>query len=263
MKRHIFTILGCVIFFTCTAFAGEKVHWGYEADNGPSRWGELNADWVLCAEGKHQSPIDLTGAKQENLEQMKLSIPVMDLKIVHQKEVLELLDNGHTIQINHDKGGTLEIGNEIYGMLQGHFHSPSEHTVNGRHYPMEMHLVFSSKDKKLAVIGLFIEEGQHNSTIDIILSNLPKETGQEVHHENVQVSFLNLLPKNQETYRYQGSLTTPPCYEDVRWFLFVEPIQLSSKQIKAFQKKFYGNNRPPQPLNDRTLLYDVVTQRKK
>ena len=157
----------------------------------------------------------------------------------------------------------LKIGEDTYEMQQGHFHSPSEHTVNGRHYPMEMHLVHSSKNKKLAVIGVFIEEGRHNAAFGIIWTNLPKETGQEVHLENVQVNSLDLLPKNQETYRYRGSLTTPPCYEDVRWFLFVETIQLSSKQIKAFQKIFYGNNRPPQPLNDRTLVYDVVTKTKK
>lgn len=263
MKRHIFAILGCAIFFTYTAFAGEKVHWGYEADNGPSRWSELNPDWVLCKEGRHQSPIDLTGAKQEKLEQMKLDIPLENLNIVHQKDVRKILDNSHTIQINSNIGGTLKIGNDIYELQQGHFHSPSEHTVNGRHYPMEMHLVHSSKDKKLAVIGVFMEEGRHNATIDIIWSNVPKETGQEVHLENVQVTFMDLLPNNQETYRYHGSLTTPPCYEDVRWILFVEPIQLSSKQIKAFQKIFYGNNRPLQPLNDRTLVYDVVTETKK
>jgi len=263
LKRHIFAILGCAIFFTCTVLAGEKVHWGYEADNGPSRWSELNPDWVLCKEGYHQSPIDLTGAKQEKLEQMKLNIPLANLRIVHQKNVLDVLDNGHTIQINPDKGGTLKIGDEIYELQQGHFHSPSEHTVNGRHYPMEMHLMHSSKNKKLAVIGVFIGEGRHNAAFDIIWTNLPKETGQEVHLENVQVNYLDLLPKNQGTYRYRGSLTTPPCSEDVRWFLFVEPIQLSSKQIKAFQKIFYGNNRPLQPLNDRTLLYDVMTETKK
>ena len=128
---------------------------------------------------------------------------------------------------------------------------------------MEMHLVHSNKDKKLAVVGVFMEEGRHNATIEIIWSNVPAETGREVQIENVQVTFLDLLPKNQETYRYHGSFTTPPCYEVVRWFLFVEPSQLSSKQIKAFQKIFYGNNRPTQPLNDRTLLYDVVTETKK
>ena len=238
----------------------DRAHWGYEADNGPSRWGELNRDWVLCAMGKHQSPIDFRGARLKKFDKMKLEIPAANLTIIHQTHVFDVLDNGHTIQINFDKGETFTIGNVRYELRQYHFHSPSEHTVNGRHYPMEMHLVHISKDKKLAVIGVFIEEGQHNNAFDTIWSNLPLETGQEVHLENVQVDIDDMLPENKATYRYTGSLTTPPCSEDVRWFVYVEPIQLSRDQIKAFQKKFRGNNRPTQPLNDRTLLYDVVSE---
>jgi carbonic anhydrase len=237
-----------------------QAHWGYETANGPSRWGELNRDWVLCAEGHHQSPIDLTGARQEKFDEMKLEFPSASLTIVHQAHVVDVIDNGHTIQINYDKGETFEIGNEIYELRQYHFHAPSEHTVNGRHYPMEMHLVHTSKDKKLAVIGVFIEDGRHNAAFDIIWSNLPQKTGQEVHLEKVQVDIDDMLPENKTTYRYSGSLTTPPCSEGVRWFVFVEPIQLSGNQIKVFRKIFHGNNRPTQPLNDRTLLYDVVSE---
>lgn len=237
-----------------------QVHWGYDAGNGPSSWGELNRDWVLCAEGNHQSPIDLTGARQEKLDEMKLEFPTANLTIVHQTHVLDVIDNGHTIQINYDKGETFEIGNESYELRQYHFHSPSEHTINGRHYPMEMHLVHISKDKKLAVIGVFIEEGRHNEVFDTIWSNLPKQTGQEVHLENVQVDIDDMLPKIKATYRYSGSLTIPPCSEGVRWFVYFEPIQLSSDQIKVFQKIFHGNNRPTHPLNDRTLLHDVVSE---
>lgn len=238
-------------------------HWGYEAGNGPSRWGELNRDWVLCSEGHHQSPVDLTGARQEKFDEMKLQFPPSNLTIVHQAHVFDIIDNGHTIQINYDKGATFEIGNESYELRQYHFHSPSEHTVNGRHYPMEMHLVHSSKDKKLAVIGVFIEEGRNNEVFETIWSNLPKKTGQEVHLENVQVDIDDMMPKNKATYRYYGSLTTPPCSEGVHWFVYVEPIQMSSDQIKAFQKIFHRNNRPTQPLNDRSLLYDVVSKIKK
>ena len=237
-----------------------QAHWGYEAGNGPSRWGELNRDWVLCAEGHHQSPVDLSGARQEKFDEMKLEFPTANLTIIHQTHVIDVIDNGHTIQINYDQGETFAIGNESYELRQYHFHSPSEHTVKGRHYPMEMHLVHISKDKKLAVIGVFIEEGRHNDAFDTIWSNLPNKTGQEIHLENVQVDIDDMLPKNKATYRYDGSLTTPPCSEGVRWFVYVEPIQLSSDQIKVFQKIFHGNNRPTQPLNDRTLLYDVVSE---
>lgn len=264
----ILTLNFCNISLSIAASAAQNIshqkvhqaHWGYDAENGPERWGELNHDWVLCAEGRHQAPIDLSGAEQAKFDEMKLEFPSAGLTIVHQTNVFDVIDNGHTIQINYDQGETFEIGSESYDLRQYHFHAPSEHTVNGRHYPMEMHLVHTSKDKKLAVIGVFIEDGRHNAAFDIIWSNLPQKTGQEVHLEKVQVDIDDMLPENKTTYRYSGSLTTPPCSEGVRWFVFVEPIQLSGNQIKVFRKIFHGNNRPTQPLNDRTLLYDVVSE---
>lgn len=235
-----------------------QAHWGYEPDNGPASWGKLNSDWLMCAEGKQQSPIDLTGARQKNLDGMKLEFPTAHLKIARQTHVLNPINNGHTIQINYDGGETLEIGPHPFALRQYHFHSPSEHTENGRQYPMEMHMVHVSRDKKLAVIGVFIKEGRHNEAFDRIWSNLPTQTGQEVHLENIQVDIDHILPENKETYRYRGSLTTPPCSEGVGWFVYVEPIELSGDQIEAFRKIFHGNNRPIQPLNNRTLWYDGI-----
>ena len=127
---------------------------------------------------------------------------------------------------------------------------------------MEMHLVHLSKDKKIAVIGVFIEEGQHNAAFDAIWSNLPQNTGQEVHIENVQVDIDDMLPKNKTTFRYSGSLTTPPCSEEVRWFVYADPIELSRDQIRAFRNIFHGNNRPVQPLNNRLLHFDKVRETK-
>jgi carbonic anhydrase len=91
---------------------------------------------------------------------------------------------------------------------------------------------------------------------------LPTQTGQEVHHENVQVDIDHVLPENRATYRYWGSLTTPPCSEGVGWFVYVEPIELSRDQITVFRKIFHGNNRPIQPLNDRTLWYDGIEKKR-
>lgn len=250
-------IIATLLAVGSLVYAGQDVHWGYEPDNGPASWGKLNKDWRMCAEGDQQSPIDLTGAQQKNMDMLKLEFPTANLKIIHQTHVVDAIDNGHTIQINYDGGETFKIGNENYALRQYHFHSPSEHTVKGRHYPMEMHLVHLSKDKKIAVIGVFIIEGRRNEALHKIWSNLPKKKGQEVHHENVQVDIDRLLPQNRATYRYSGSLTTPPCSQAVRWFVYAEPIEMSREQIEAGRKIFHGNNRPIQPLNNRTLLYDA------
>ncbi len=102
-----------------------------------------------------------------------------------------------------------------------------------------------------------------NKRIAVTEISNPKKTGQEVHLENVQVDLDRLMPENRATFRYSGSLTTPPCSEDVHWFVYAEPIELSRDQIKVFRKIFHGNNRPTQPLNERTLLYDVDFEIKK
>ncbi len=231
-------------------------HWGYAADNGPSNWAQMNDEWATCASGSSQSPIDLGGGISGDVPAAAMNFPPVQLHIAHQEHVLDALDNGHTIQVNYDGGETLNFGDESFKLLQYHFHSPSEHTVNGEHYPMEMHLVHKSDAGNLAVIGVFIEEGAHHAGFDAIWSNLPQTKGDSVHVEGVQTDIDSLLPAGSTSYRYHGSLTTPPCSESVRWMVMTDPIQLDSDQINAFREVFTGNNRPTQALNDREVLTD-------
>ena len=121
-----------------------------------------------------------------------------------------------------------------------------------------MHLVHKASDGSLAVIGVFIEEGSHNAAFDPIWANLPSEKGVETHFEEVTVNVDDLLPASPTTFRYDGSLTTPPCSEGLKWFVMTQPIQLSSDQIGAFTALIQGNNRPVQPLNDRSIMTDRI-----
>jgi len=237
--------------------ANHPAHWGYGPDNGPAHWGELSPEWVLCAEGLSQSRIDLTSAVSQPLEPLDINFPAARIEIIHQEHVLEEINNGHTIQINYDAGETLMIGSMRYELVQFHFHSPSEHTVNGMHYPMEMHFVHKSADNELAVIGLFISEGAHNRPFEKIWARLPGKKGETVHIEDFSLDIDDMLPRNRTSYRYHGSLTTPPCSEGVRWFVLAVPIEFSSDQINAFRKIFQGNNRPVQPTNNRQVKKDV------
>jgi carbonic anhydrase len=112
-------------------------HWGYGEGDGPDRWSSLKGDWALCASGTAQSPIDLHGTEDaSDLERMALDLPEASLRVIRQEHVLHPLNNGHTIQVNVDAGDTLTIGDQSFDLQQYHFHSPSEHTVNGTHYPM-------------------------------------------------------------------------------------------------------------------------------
>ena len=123
---------------------------------------------------------------------------------------------------------------------------------------MEMHLVHKSADSRLAVVGVFIAEGSHNKAFDPVWGNLPAQKGVETHFPSVKVDVDALLPTSRASYRYDGSLTTPPCSEGVSWIVMTTPIQLSSEQVGAFRRLIDGNNRPVQPLNGRTILTDAV-----
>ncbi len=238
--------------------AGDPV-WHYEGAEGPERWATLSPKFAACGEGRAQSPIDIanTVAATEALA-LKTNLMPGALRIAHHEHMADGINNGHTIQINYQGGDTLTVGSDSYELAQYHFHNESEHTVKGKHFPMEMHLVHKSAGGKLAVIGVFIEEGAHNAAFDPIWNNLPKQKGVETHYPSVDVD--KLLPTSRASYRYDGSLTTPPCTEGVRWIVMTSPIQLSAEQIKAFTAIIHDNNRPTQPLNGRPVLAEAVTR---
>jgi carbonic anhydrase len=237
------------------------VHWGYGEDDGPANWAALSSDYVTCASGREQSPIDIAGATIGEPIKLSKDYKPGSLKIIRQEHVVDVIDNGHTIQVNYDEGSNLQLGETAYELKQYHFHAPSEHMIEGRHYPMEMHLVHQSADGSLAVLGVLIQEGDHNPAFEPVWSNLPATVGKEVQHQLVMVNVDDLLPISHETYRYRGSLTTPPCSEDVSWFVAVQPIKLSTDQIAVYTSIFQGNNRPVQPLNNRTVFLDRVAER--
>ena len=238
----------------------EAPHWSYEEAEGPAKWSTLSANWKVCGDGRSQSPIDIDKIAKLDLPALKAEFKPASLKIIHHEHVADAINNGHSIQVNYTEGDTLKIGDQQYQLLQYHFHSPSEHTVAGKHFPMEMHLVHKAADGKLAVIGVFIEEGRHNAAFDPIWSNLPKTKSTEYHLENVKVDVSSLLPTRTTSYRYDGSLTTPPCSEGVKWIIMTTPIQLSTQQISAFRTIMKGNNRPVQALNGRSVVTDRIAE---
>ncbi len=224
------------------------VEWGYTEENGPNIWGQLNPEYAICAVGIHQSPIDLVNP-------IAVELPAMTFK--YQPTVLNIRNTGHTIQVAYNEGSWIEVDGTRYELQQFHFHAPGEHTVAGRAFDMEMHYVHQSEDGTLAVVGVLIERGSDNPTFASIWSNLPSVSGEMRSIESVTVNADELLPSTRHTYRYEGSLTTPPCSEGVKWFIITTPIEMSESQILAFETIMQGNSRPVQPLNGRELLVDV------
>ncbi|MDN5940239.1 MAG: carbonic anhydrase family protein [Nitrospira sp.] len=238
----------------------EAPHWSYEGAEGPAFWGKLSPSFLPCAEGHSQSPIDIATTSPASLPTMSGRFRPAELKIVHHEHFADAINNGHTIQVNYTEGDTLTIGETSYELLQYHFHAPSEHTVQGIQFPMEMHFVHKSASGALAVVAVFIEQGRHNNAFDPVWAHLPTKKSVESHFEGVQVNVDALLPKSNTSYRYEGSLTTPPCSEGVKWIVMTTPIQLSTEQIGMFTALIKGNNRPVQPLNKRMTVTDRLVE---
>ena len=225
--------------------AQEPVHWGYEGEEGPAHWGELSPDFALCSTGKEQSPVDIPALTSLNEESVAFN---------YRPTAVNILNNGHTIQVNYDEGSSIEVDSTKYNLLQFHFHGPSEHTLNGQYYDMEMHLVHQNAAGGLAVVGVFIERGSEKQAFAPVWNNLPTEESEPEMIGGASVNAGDLLPANRAYYRYNGSLTTPPCSEGVKWFVLSTPIELSGAQIDAFEAIMHDNNRPVQPLNERGFI---------
>ena len=225
--------------------SGPQPHWSYSGSDGPGGWGDLSPAYSLCSNGNQQSPVNLTAPQQAGLANVE----------THYKPVsLDILNNGHTIQVNYTAGSKMTIGHAEYDLLQFHFHTPSENTVDGKTYPMEAHFVHKSKDGTLGVLGVFFEEGNSNSALQEIWAHMPKKAEQHDKVDNVIINGRDLLPENQDYYRFVGSLTTPPCSEGVQWHVLKTPIPASSSQIKAFHDVIGNNARPVQKLGKRLLI---------
>ena len=239
--------------------AATTPHWDYE-EHGPATWASLAPEFATCGSGKRQSPIDIVQAKTAKVDVLAASYRPAELRVVHHEHVADGINNGHTVQVNYAGADALTLGGETFPLVQYHFHSPSENTVEGRQYPMEMHLVHKSAAGKLAVLAVFIEEGAENAAFAPVWSNLPKRKGAEFHLAHVTVDVDDMLPSDRTTWRFDGSLTTPPCSEGVQWLVFARPVAMSRDQIAAFRAVIHGNNRPTQPANGRTISTDRVKE---
>lgn len=223
--------------------AGHGAHWGYKGDVGPDRWTSLKPEFGACA-GKNQSPIDVSGTIDAKLKPVRFS---------YKAGGHEVVNNGHTIQVNIEDGSSIVVDGIQFSLKQFHFHSPSENHISGKSYPLEAHLVHADKDGNLAVVAVVFNEGKANATIQTVWGQMPKGEGNAV--LPTKVTAASLLPKGHSYYRYNGSLTTPPCTEGVRWIVMKKPMTVSKEQLAAFQTNLgFANNRPIQPVNARPVL---------
>ena len=212
-------------------------HWDY-SQNGPTHWKEFSK---TCGAGKHQSPINIQTGKTMSMNHS------YDLSMFEDiPSIAAVIDNGHSIKVTPKKGGAITLHGELFYLLQFHFHGKSEHTVDGKRYDMVAHMVHQNpKTKQLAVVAIFFEEGESSPILDSIIDNVGGE---------VEIDPQDLLPDDKaHYYHYIGSLTTPPCSENVQWYLLKTPKTASKEQIEHFRKYYVDNERPVQEVNERVI----------
>jgi len=229
--------------------SGGGSHWGYTGHEAPANWGDLSADYSLCKDGKNQSPININ--KSVTIESGDLQKINFDYKT----SASDVVNNGHTIQVNIKDGSSIKIDGITFSLKQFHFHTPSENQIDGKNFPLEAHFVHASAKGELAVVALMLEDGKENSIIKKIWNKMPHKAGSKAGCGLPSNLINNLLPKGRDYYRFTGSLTTPPCSEGVRWMVLKDYASISKAQVKEFLDIFHhANNRPVQPINARKVM---------
>lgn len=241
--KQIAPSLATLLFCTHALAVTPGTQWGYSGDAGPENWATLTPEFNSCA-GENQSPVNLQGFVEAELK---------PLKVDYKTGASEVVNNGHTVQVAYQPGSTLSLDGKTFQLIQFHFHMPSENHIKGQSHPLEGHLVHADKDGKLAVVAVMFKEGKQNAVL-ADLWNAPPAAGTE-QPASQPVNIRDMLPDDLDYYRFNGSLTTPPCSEGVRWLVLKQPIVASSEQIQALTDAVgHANNRPLQPVNARVIL---------
>lgn len=245
MKTAARVVLALITSTSLSAFAGDHASWGYVGADGPEHWGKLGHGFAMCDEGRNQSPLDLRSTVHAELPALSLDYPLL---------TSEILNNGHTVQVNFAPGGTLDVKGRRFELKQVHFHTPSENRIDGKSFAAEAHLVHADEKGNLAVVAIMVEEGAPNPALEAIDQAAPNHAGD--HHGFADGQRLSaLLPERRDYLTYSGSLTTPPCTEGVLWVVLKQPTSASRTQIATLSQLMHGpNNRPVQPLNARLIL---------
>jgi carbonic anhydrase len=250
-KTAVAMIFFCTLILAVHPTLGQEkpaagAHWSYLGPDGPDHWGDLESDFATCKVGRHQSPLDIKDAKEAELAPIHFDYKLSPLKIVN---------NGHTIRVNYEPGSSVTINGIALPLTQFHFHHPSETEIDGQKYDMELHLVHEDPAAgRGAVVAILIKSGAENALLRDLLSHAPGKAGEQVERKKVVINAADFLPADQNYYVFEGSLTTPPCSEGIKWYVLKTPIEASASQITAFAKLYPDNARPVQPVNGREVL---------
>lgn len=243
--RRISAALLATVLASGPALAEHHRSYGYGTDDGPVKWGQLQDKDALCERGDMQSPIDLARANARGN---------LSMSVNYKPGPLTVSNKGLTVQADFAPGSSMISGGATFNLIQIHFHTPSEHAISGKRYPLTGHFVHATESGRLGVLGVMFEEGAANAELAKILAAVPGTKSEPKAVAGKMIDPNGLLPADRLFYRYMGSLTTPPCSEGVNWHVLKDPITASRDQIAAFEKLMGDNSRPVRAINNRLVV---------
>jgi carbonic anhydrase len=226
------------------AHAAHPPHWSYEGETGPQAWAKLAPEYASCGTGQRQSPIDIREGMKVELEPIGFEYRPSSFKVT---------DNGHTIQANVNGWNSMRLQGRVFRLVQFHFHRPSEEMIDGKQFEMVVHMVHQDTQGKLAVVALLVEVGARQPVLQMLLNNLPLEKNSEIAVTSSSLDMNQMLPGDRRYFTYMGSLTTPPCTEDVLWIVMKQPVQATIEQLNLFSRIYPMNARPIQTTAGRVI----------
>eukprot|EP00300_Choanocystis_sp_HF-7_P004573 c13552_g1_i2.p1 GENE.c13552_g1_i2~~c13552_g1_i2.p1 ORF type:complete len:327 (+),score=75.18 c13552_g1_i2:27-983(+) len=250
-------------------FANEtRVPWSYDAESpiGPEYWATLDKSFKACADtSKSQSPMDLF--------QFRIASPMSPL-LTPQFNTGEMMlrNTGNYLRLIPHKGSLLFWGDKVFELVYASVHTPSDHHMAGESFPVEIQFVHKSidaNDDQLAVLSLLYKLGLPNAFIDRVLEVAPTEGGAEAMLGGA-VNLGDVIPRDITQYKsgtrisyphysYDGSLASPPCRENVRWFVWSKPDQMSKHQVDGLRRLFKSPSaRPLQSVNGRAVEFKTL-----
>ncbi|KAF3950060.1 hypothetical protein CMV_024142 [Castanea mollissima] len=259
-----------ILFSTATSITAQEVVDEREFDyvegskKGVEYWGELKEEWSTCKNGSMQSPIDIS------ILEVGIIPTLLNLKRNYQPGNATVKNRGHDIMLKWASGaaGSIEINGIVYYLQQCHWHSPSEHSINGIRYELELHMVHMSPDMKgkdkVVVVGVLYNIGQPDPFLAQFIEEIVSISDTK---EERNVGLIN--PTEIQTdgyistcYTYVGSLTVPPCSEGVLWIIDKRVITVSREQVHALRVAVHDyaemNARPVQPLHAREIQLNIA-----
>lgn len=243
MMRNLRLAMAILVGVLANTALAHGNHWNYEQ---PELWGSFEGN-ELCTAGEHQSPINITQVAKPN------ATDPVSLFEHYKAQNFRVINNGNSIvfEVEGKTDSHILLNGQRYDLAYFQYRTPSEHAIMSTSYPVEIQFVHKNAEQELAVISLLAGSGRHNADLNRLLTNLPKDQISTHRLEHFNIGWI--MPSDASAYHYEGSLTTPPCSEAVKWVVKSTPISADGKQLATLFKFYNGNARPVQPQNGRAV----------